>query len=40
LWKSLRRGDVGTPRLVYAELDHVRIHRLGMETWKSSSGIP
>ncbi|MEO7096815.1 MAG: gfo/Idh/MocA family oxidoreductase, partial [Polyangiales bacterium] len=40
LWKAVRRGDVGTPRLVYAELDDGPIHRMGMEDWKSESGNP
>jgi predicted dehydrogenase len=40
LWKAIRRGDVGTPRLVYAELDDGPIHRMGFQDWKSESGNP
>jgi predicted dehydrogenase len=40
LWKAVRRGDVGTPRLVYAELDDGPIHRMGFQDWKSESGNP
>lgn len=38
LWAALRRGDLGAPRLVYAELDDGRIHRIGYENWRSVSG--
>ena len=40
LWRALRRGDIGTPRLVYAELDDGPIHRMGFEDWRSESGNP
>ena len=40
LWSALRRGDVGTPRLVYAELDDGPIHQMGMQDWRSESGNP
>src|ERR1700678_2374855 len=39
-WKALRGGAVGTPRLVYAELDDGPIHLMGCEGWKSESGPP
>lgn len=40
LWHTLRNGTVGTPRLVYAELDDGMVHRIGCENWKSVSGAP
>jgi predicted dehydrogenase len=39
-WKAVRSGRIGTPRLAYAELDDGPIHLLGMETWRSESGVP
>ena len=40
LWRALRRGAVGQPRLVYAELDDGPVHLMGCERWKSESGAP
>lgn len=40
IWRALRRGQVGTPRLVYAELDDGPITLLDHATWKSASGAP
>jgi predicted dehydrogenase len=40
LWKALREGRIGTPRLAYAELDDGPIHLLGFTDWKSDSGAP
>jgi predicted dehydrogenase len=40
IWKALRDGRIGTPRLVYAELDDGNVARAGCEGWLSSSGAP
>ncbi|GAA0971605.1 Gfo/Idh/MocA family oxidoreductase [Acrocarpospora macrocephala] len=40
LWRALREGVIGTPRLAYAELDAGPIPRLPFETWVSASGAP
>jgi len=40
LWKALRDGAIGTPRLVYAELDDGNVARAGFQNWVSSSGAP
>ncbi len=40
LWKALREGAVGTPRLAYAELDDGPIHLMNYREWKSDSGNP
>lgn len=39
-WKVLRAGAVGTPRLVYAELDDGPIHLMDYKLWRSKSGAP
>lgn len=39
LWKALREGRIGTPRLVYAELDDGIVF-LDYEKWVSASGAP
>ena len=38
LWREIRRGRVGTVRLVYAEIDDGMIHRTDYRTWRSRSG--
>ena len=38
LWKALRENAIGTPRLVYAELDDGPIHLMDYESWRSDSG--
>jgi predicted dehydrogenase len=38
LWRALRDGRIGQPRLVYAELDDGNVARAGYENWTSSSG--
>lgn len=38
LWKSVRDQVRGAPRLVYAEMDDGRVHRIGYENWKTESG--
>lgn len=40
LWRAVRGGKVGRPRLVYAELDDGVVHRIGCENWRSVSGAP
>lgn len=40
LWREVRRGRPGRPRLVYAELDDGMVHRIGCENWRSVSGAP
>jgi predicted dehydrogenase len=40
LWKALRDGRIGTPRLTYAEIDDGPIPLLGVGSWKSASGAP
>ncbi len=40
VFKAVREGRVGAPRLAYAELDDGPIHMLGMQEWKSESGAP
>lgn len=37
-WRALRDGAVGTPRLVYAELDDGPIHLMRYREWRSASG--
>ncbi len=38
LYQAVRRGERGTPRLVYAEMDDGMVHRIGYENWKTASG--
>jgi predicted dehydrogenase len=38
LWKTLRSRAIGSPRLVYAELDDGVIHRANYRDWTSPSG--
>jgi predicted dehydrogenase len=40
LWKALRERQVGTPRLVYAEMDDGMVYRMPYRKWSSLSGIP
>ncbi|AWN55619.1 oxidoreductase [Methylobacterium sp. 17Sr1-1] len=40
LWKALRERVIGTPRLVYAEIDDGFLIRAPHETWRSESGAP
>lgn len=40
LWKALRDGAVGVPRLAYAELDDGPIPLLNYRNWRSDSGNP
>ena len=38
LWEGVRSGQLGAPRLAYAEIDDGMVHRIGYETWQSVSG--
>lgn len=40
LWKAVRSGAIGAPRLVYAELDDGMIHKADYRNWISRSGKP
>jgi predicted dehydrogenase len=40
LWKALRERQVGTVRLVYAEMDDGMVFRMPYRKWQSASGIP
>lgn len=40
LWRAVREGAAGRPRLVYAEIDDGMVHRIGCENWRSVSGAP
>jgi len=40
MWKAVRDGAVGEPRIVYAEFDDNVIYRMYPETWRSRSGAP
>lgn len=40
LWKALRDGAVGTPRVVYAEFDDNPIYLMHPERWRSRTGAP
>ncbi len=40
MWKAVRDGAVGTPRIVYAEFDDNVIYLMSPEGWKSRSGAP
>ncbi len=40
LWRAVRDGKIGRPRLVYAEIDDGMVHRIGCENWRSVSGAP
>lgn len=40
MWKAVRDGAVGDPRIVYAEFDDNVIYRMHPETWRSRTGAP
>lgn len=40
LWRALRDGRIGTPRLIYAELDDGNVPRNHWQSWVSASGAP
>ena len=40
LWRAVRQGVGGPPRLIYAEIGDGLVHRIGCENWRSVSGAP
>ncbi len=40
IWKALREGAIGTPRVAYAELDDGPVHLMDYGSWTSASGNP
>ena len=40
IWKALRENVIGTPRVVYAEMDDGMVHKMRYQQWLSSTGIP
>ena len=40
VWKALREGHIGTPRMVFANLEDDMPFRMGCEMWRSKSGAP
>jgi predicted dehydrogenase len=40
MWKALRERQVGTARLVYAEMDDGMVFRMAYRRWLSASGAP
>jgi predicted dehydrogenase len=40
LWKALRQGKIGVPRLAYAEIDDGPVPLMGYRRWASESGAP
>ena len=40
MWAALRRGVIGEPYLVYAEMDDGLLHRMGVKRWRGASGAP
>lgn len=40
LWREIRRGSIGKPYLVYAEMDDGAVHQMAYEYWTNSHGVP
>jgi predicted dehydrogenase len=40
MWKALRDGLVGRPRLAYAEMDDGLLHTMDFREWRGDSGAP
>jgi predicted dehydrogenase len=40
LWRALRENQIGTVRVVYAEMDDGMLHRMPYERWRRPSGVP
>ncbi|MBA4011937.1 MAG: gfo/Idh/MocA family oxidoreductase [Phenylobacterium sp.] len=40
MWRALRAGAVGKPRVVYAEFDDNPVYLMHPETWRSRTGAP
>ncbi|AHG88402.1 oxidoreductase domain protein [Gemmatirosa kalamazoonensis] len=39
MWRALRSGTIGRPRLVYAELDDGPVHLMNYRAWRTASGV-
>ncbi|WP_421666920.1 Gfo/Idh/MocA family protein [Pseudomonas chlororaphis] len=39
-WRAIRQGIIGTPRLVYANLDDGAVHRMAYDRWVTPRGLP
>ncbi|MFD0558172.1 putative dehydrogenase [Stackebrandtia endophytica] len=40
LWREIRSGAIGAPRLVYAELDDGAVHAMRYREWLNDTGVP
>lgn len=40
MWKALRDGAIGRPRLVYAEMDDGMLHKMSYRKWVTPYGVP
>jgi predicted dehydrogenase len=40
VWRAVREGDVGQPRLVYAEIEDGPVDLMGLDNLRSASGMP
>jgi predicted dehydrogenase len=40
MWRALREGVIGKPRLAYAEMDDGLLHRMAYGQWRGASGAP
>lgn len=40
LWKAIRDGAIGQPRLVYAEMDDGMLHKMSYRKWLTPTGVP
>ncbi|WP_266078096.1 Gfo/Idh/MocA family protein [Streptomyces sp. NEAU-W12] len=40
LWREVRNGTIGVPRLVHAELDDGAVHLMGYQDWHNTTGSP
>lgn len=40
MWREVRRDAIGSPRLVYAQMDDGAIHLMNYETWVNGTGVP
>lgn len=39
LWREIRGGSIGVPRLVYAEVDDGPLHRMNCQSWINTLGV-
>ncbi len=40
VWSTIAKGGIGTPKLVYAEVDDGMVFRKDLRNWRSASGAP